>query len=358
MAGAITCQARRGRKGLAPVWKGRTVNRQTMRLLLIVTPNFNLSATAGFIDPMRAANYLDGTARFRWVMASPEGGMTMASNGLSVETKLLADAAAAAFDMVVVSSSWAPEAHVSPGLLAVLRRFARAGCVIGAIDTGAFILAEAGLIEGRRATVHYEHIDALRELRETVEVGEDLYVFDGNRFTCCGGTAAVDLGLHIVRRQCGDALANAAARYIFHPGVRPASTPQSPATVEPFGHAPPEAVRRIIAEMERHLEQPLPIPALCALARISQRQVNRLFARHVGRTPQLYYRDIRLDRARGLVTQTELPMSQIAVASGFASQAHFSKAYHERFGIQPRSDRVEGRIPFEFRAWPMHRKPV
>lgn len=177
-----------------------------------------------------------------------------------------------------------------------------------------------------------------------------------NRFTCAGGTASVDLGLHILRGVCGDSLANAAARYIFHPGARRPGNPQNPPGVAPLGHATPESVRRIIAEMEGNLEEPLTIPELCDEARILQRQINRLFIRYVGKTPQLYYRDVRLDRARGLVTQTELPMSEIAVASGFASQAHFSKAYHERFGIQPRVDRVKGRIPFEFRAWLMHRK--
>ena len=328
-----------------------------VNLLIVATPNFNLLATVGLIDPLRAANYLDGVARFRWTFASPAGGMTVASNGMAIDTRALQEVASEPFDMVVVSSSWAPEAHVSPQVLATLRRFARAGCAIGAIDTGAFVLAEAGLLDGRRATVHYEHVDALREMHPATGVSEDLYVFDGNRFTCCGGAAAVDLGLHLLRGVGGDALANAAARYVFHPGARPPNTPQNPASVEPLGQSTPETVRRIIAEMERHLEEPLPIPALCRNAGLSQRQVNRLFARYVGRTPQISYRDIRLDRARGLVTQTELAMLEIAVACGFASQAHFSKAYRERFGIQPRADRIEGRIPFEFRAWPMYRKP-
>ena len=195
---------------------------QAHHLLIIVTPNFNLSATTGLIDPLRAANYLDGTTRFRWAVASTEGGMTIASNGLSLMTQSLAEISGDTFDTVVVSSSWAPEAHVSSQLLAGLRKFARAGATLGALDTGAFILAEAGLLDGRSATVHYEHIDALRELREMTSVSEDLYVFDGNRFTCCGGTASVDLGLHILRGLCGDSLANASARYIFHPGARPA----------------------------------------------------------------------------------------------------------------------------------------
>lgn len=327
-----------------------------LRVLILVTPNFNLAATAGFIDPFRAANYLEGTSHFRWTMASVQGGMIAASNGMELATRPLSEGLAEPFDMVVVSSSWTPEAYGAPQLLAALRRFARAGCTIGALDTGAFILAQAGLLDGARATVHYEHIDALHEVHASTDVSEDIFVLNASRFTCCGGTAATDLGLHIVRSLRGDALANAAARYIFHPGLRPPGTPQNPAILEPLGHSLPAAVRRAIAEMERHLEEPLSMPALAERIGLSQRQINRLFTRYVGKTPQLYYRDIRLDRARGLVTQTELPMSEIAVASGFSSQVHFSKAYRDRFGIAPRTDRVEGRIPFEFRAWPMHRK--
>jgi len=108
--------------------------------------------------------------------------------------------------------------------------------------------------------------------------------------------------------------------------------------------------------MQQHLENPLPIPELCARTGISHRQLNRLFDRYIGKSPSLYYRDIRLDRARGLVTQTDMLLSEIAIASGFSSPALFSRAYRERFGLPPRTDRVEGRIPFEFRAWPLHRK--
>lgn len=327
-------------------------------LLVLVTPNFNLSATTGFIDPMRAANYLDGTVHFRWKFASLEGGEVIASNGLTIQTLPIADVLATDFNIVVMSSSWSPEAYTSPRLLGALRKWARSGVTIGALDTGAFILADAGLLKGQRATVHYEHIDSLIELHDDIQVSEDLFIFDSNRFTCCGGTAAVDVGLQVVRSYKGAALANAAARYIFHPALRPEGTPQNPAAFEPLGHTTPAAVRQIIAQMEKNLEELVTIPDLCKSVGLSQRQINRLFERYVGKTPVLYYRDIRLDRARGLVTQTGLQMSQIAAATGFSSQVHFSKAYRERFGISPRSDRLEGRIPFEFRAWPMHRKPA
>jgi transcriptional regulator GlxA family with amidase domain len=154
----------------------------------------------------------------------------------------------------------------------------------------------------------------------------------------------------------GDSLANAAARYLFHQSLRPQGTSQNPSLLEPLGSTAPSVLKRAIKLMEENLEDALSIPQICKQVRLSQRQLDRLFAQFVRKSPVLYYRDIRLDRARSLVTQTDMQLSEVAVASGFSSQAHFSRAYRERFGLAPRTDRVEGRVPFEFRAWPMHRK--
>lgn len=335
------------------------LNRGTLNLLVLLTPHFNMSATAGFLDPFRAANYLEGRGLVRWQIVSEKGGACPASNGMVIDTRPLSELrearAETAPDMVIVSSSWTPEANRSPQLHSALWRWARQGATLGGLDTGAFILAEAGLLEGRRATVHYEHIDAFGEMYPDCELTEDLFVYDGNRITCCGGSAAVDFALNILRGTHGDDIANAAARYVFHQSVRPAGSQQNVEALEPLGNSAPVSVRRAITEMERHLEQPLSLPEISARAGLSQRQLERLFRTYVGKTPALYYRDIRLDRARGLVTQTEMPLAQVALASGFSTQVHFSRSYKERFGLPPRQDRVEGRVPFEFRAWPMHR---
>ncbi|KUM24389.1 AraC family transcriptional regulator [Mesorhizobium loti] len=327
------------------------------KILVLVTQSFNLATTTAFIDPFRAANYLDGFSRFRWVVASAAGGACLASNGLSIDTIKLEGIAGDQFDVVVVSSSWTPEAAKTLQLMGALRKWARAGCIMGSLDTGAFILADAGLLSGRRATVHYEHIDSFKELYPDIDVSEDIFVHDGQRFTCSGGMASADMALHIIRASSGDALANASARYIFHPALRPPGTSQNPAGLEPLGSIAPDSVKQAISVMEGYLENALSIPEIAAKVGISHRQLDRLFLRYVGKSPAIYYRDIRLDRARSLVTQTDMLMSEIAVASGFSTQVHFSRAYKERFGIPPRTDRIEGRIPFEFRAWPMHRKP-
>jgi AraC family carnitine catabolism transcriptional activator len=327
-----------------------------IKLLIIVTPNFNLTATVGFLDPFRAANYLDGSTLFRWEIASASGGEVIASNGMSVRTTLLRVVQAQHQDIVILSSSWAPESYNSVPLHGALHRWARVGTTLGSLDTGAFILAEAGLLKGKRATVHYEHIDSLKELYPDIETSEDMFVFDGKRITCCGGNASMDFALHMIRSMHGDSLANASARYLFHQTLRPQGTSQNPGPVEPLGSTVPKAVKLAIKLMEEHLEDALSIPQICKRIRVSQRNLTRLFAQFVRKSPVLYYRDIRLDRARSLVTQTDMQLSEIAVASGFSSQTHFSRAYRERFGLAPRTDRIEGRVPFEFRAWPMHRK--
>lgn len=325
-----------------------------LTVFVIVMSNCNLAATAGFVDPFRAANYLDGRTHFRWVVASVAGGAIVASNGMTVETRSITAVQDELPDIVIVSSSWAPELHASPVLQSSLRRWARSRVTLGALDTGAFILAKMRLLTGKHATVHYEHLDAFKELHPDVQASDQLFVFDGDRITCCRGVAVVDFALHIIRRTRGETLANSAARYLFHDRLRPHGTRQNAYPTEPVGGTVPMLVRKAVQVMEENLETPVSIPQVCQYIGISQRQLDRLFQRFARQSPAIYYRDIRLDRARGLVTQTSMPLSEVAVASGFSSQVHFSRAYRKRFGIAPRKDRVEGRIPFEFRAWPLH----
>ena len=260
-----------------------------MKILIIATPNFNLAATANFIDPFRAINYLDGASHFHWTLASVKGGMCEASNGLSVATQDLKSALAESWDLAIVSSSWAPERHSSSALLQAMRRVARSGCVVGALDTGSFILARAGLLNGRIATTHYEHIDALMELYPAITVVEELFVFDGNRITCCGGAASIDFSLHIIEEQLGATRATNAARYLYHQSLRPVGARQVPEPWEPLGSGIPNAVRQAIEVMESQLENIVTIPDICEQIGVSQRQLDRLFATYVKKTPARYY---------------------------------------------------------------------
>ncbi len=321
---------------------------------MLVLPGFNSMAAHAFVDPFRAANYLRGATIYQWPFLSLDGGDVTASNGLTIsETNAIADSGPAP-DFLVINASWTPERFREKGLQNWLRRLARSGVVMCGIDTGAFVLAYAGLLQGYRAATHYEHIAAFRELFPDCPMDESLFVFDRDRLTCCGGAAAADMALEIIRLQQGLEMANAAGRYIFHERLRPGSEGQLPTTREPVGYSAPARLRDAIILMERNLEQPLKIGELVDRLGLSQRQLERLFREHTGVSPIRYYVDVRLDRARGLVTQTELPIVDIAAACGFGSAVQFTRTYKRRFGLPPSKDRIEGRVPFQFRSFPSH----
>ncbi|MEM9045505.1 MAG: GlxA family transcriptional regulator [Pseudomonadota bacterium] len=325
---------------------------ESFLIVIIATPRFNAATTMQFIDPFRAANYLDGAARFRWRIVSVLGGPVQASNGASIVTEQLQGEPVP--DLGVISSSWTPEESFGAPIDGHLRRWSRFGAGLAGLDTGAFVLADAGLLSGHRATVHYEHIDGFAERYPDVTVTEDLYVIDGQRMSCSGGSASTDLALHIVAATLGPGVANASARYIFHEKLRAEGSRQLPDQAEPLGPTAPPALRIAIQAMEEHLETPISLPEIAAAASLSLRQLERLFKNHVGKSPQGYYTKIRLDRARSLITQTNMTMQEVALAAGFSSPEHFSRAYRGAFGISPKKDRTESRLPFEFRAWPMH----
>lgn len=323
-----------------------------MRIAILLLPDFNAMATAAFLDPFRAANYLAGERRFTWDFLTVDLKTIRASN----QSRHLADKALEStgtdYDLAMVSSSWAPEAHRTQALFAWLRRAAARGCMLGGIDTGAFLLAYAGLMDGYRTSVHYEHLEAFRELFAKTAVADTLFEWDRDRLTCCGGMAAADLALEVVRHTAGLELANEAARYIFHDRLRPGGESQVAHAREPVGSTTPKLLRDAVILMEANLEDPLPVEEIAGAVGLSQRQLERLFKRETGETPVRFYIDMRLDRARGMVTQTDMPMLEIAIACGFAAPGHFARAYKNRFGLVPKADRVSGRVPFQFRPLP------
>jgi AraC family carnitine catabolism transcriptional activator len=328
--------------------------RKAHRIGMLLLPGFNSLAAQAFIDPLRAANYLRAEKVYDWQFLSPQGGTVVASNGIQIGATLAIEQQAPDYDLLMVNSSWTPEEFQDRSLQAWLRAASRQRAVLGGIDTGAFVLAYAGLLDQHRAVVHYEHLAAFNELFPSIATEEALYSIDERRLSCCGGVAAIDLALEIIQMQNGIELANAAARYIFHERLRDGSEGQVPRRLQPVGYQVPDKLREAILLMERNVEEPLNHPELAAYLGLSVRQLQRIFKRHIGLTPVRYYLNLRLDRARGLVTQTEMPMMDIAALCGFSHAEQFSRAYLRRFELTPTRDRIEGRIPFQLRNFTDH----
>lgn len=334
--------------------QGKAPRSAPFRIGLLLLEGHNSLAMHAFVDPFRCANYLRSSKLYEWDFLGWQHDWVVASNGVTIGNLTPIRDFGGDLDLLVVNASWDVETFNQPALLNWLRGQASRGVDLCGLDTGAFVLGFAGLLKGKRSAVHYEHIAAFRETFTDINMGEDLYVIDAGRLASCGGIAATDLALEILRQHQGTEIANAAGRYMFHERLRAGHEGQLPAPKEPIGYTAPERLREAIVLMESNLEHLLGIGEIAHRVGQSQRQLERLFKAHTGVTPVRYYLDVRLDRARGLVTQTQMAIVDIAVACGFSSGSRFSRAYKLRFGLAPSRDRIEGRVPFQFRSFPSH----
>jgi transcriptional regulator GlxA family with amidase domain len=220
-----------------------------------------------------------------------------------------------------------------------LRRLARNGCRMGAICTGSHVLAKAGLLDGYRATIHWEDVPALAEAHPDVAVTHDIFEIDRNRMTCSGGTAALDMMLHVIAVSHGQELAGQISEQFIHEQIRAPRQRQRTTVQSRLGVNDAKLIAAVAA-MESHLEDPLPMPAIARRAGVSTRQLERAFRRHLGRGPLRYYHELRLNQARMLLMQGGHSILSVALATGFTSASHFSRRYREYFSRSPREERT------------------
>jgi AraC family carnitine catabolism transcriptional activator len=303
------------------------------RIGFLLLPQFALLPFFACLETLRVANRAAGRALFDWALISADGRPVTASNGMRVEPDRALDQASAD-PTLFVCAGYAPDPHVTGSLKARLRRLDRHGAVLGGIDTGGVVLAETGLLDGYSATVHWEATAAFQARYPRVRAVEDLYTIDRKRITCAGGFAAGDMTLSLIALRHGQDLADSVAELLAHGETRPAEVHQRAAGAARLDRRDPR-VGRLVATMERHLEDPLDADALARTAGLSRRQMHRLCRRHLRATPQGYYLSLRLERAQQLVTQTGRSLGAVAAACGFSSQAVFARAYRRRFGVAP-----------------------
>ena len=300
--------------------------------------NFALMSFACAIEPLRAANFLSGRKLYEWLYVSNGAKVATASSGLQVRVDhTISDAVR--FDTILVCAGGNPTLYDDRKTIAWLRRQARAGCSIGGISGGPYILAKAGLLDHARCTIHWEHFPAFVEAFPDIEVTRNLFELDAKRVTCGGGIAALDMMHAIIRRDHGQAFASQVSDWFLQTSVRMGTAGQRISLRERIGSSNRSLLSAIEA-MERHIAQPKDRASLAKLAGVSVRQLERLFARHLGTTMNHHYLSLRLAKAQVLLRQTSLPVVQIASECGFSDASHFAKAYRRAFGISPSGDRI------------------
>jgi transcriptional regulator GlxA family with amidase domain len=315
----------------------------TETILFLLIPDFSMIAFTSAIEPLRIANRLSGKRLYHWRLVSRDGQPVAASNGIAIQV----DAAIAACEpggsgslpAVVLCGGLGTEHYQDKEVFGWLRRWDRRGAQVGALCTGAHALARAGLLDGHRCTIHWENLPGFMEAFPEIEVTSDLYEIDRTRFTCSGGTAALDLMLHRIALTHGDELATKVSEQCIVDRIRgPHDRQRMPLRVRLGVHHP--KLIRAVEIMEANIEEPLSQEMLARCIGLSRRQLERLFRRHLGRTPAQYYLETRLERARHLLYQTDMPIMSVACATGFVSASHFTTCYRQMFGKTPRAERV------------------
>jgi len=230
------------------------------------------------------------------------------------------------------------QAATTKKLLAWLRREARKGLVVGGLCTAAHTLAKAGLLDGKRATIHWENQDSFGEEFEEVVLTKSVFVMDGNRLTTAGGTSSLDLMLKLIADDHGEETANAVADQLIYSSIRTDQDTQRLSVPTRIGVRHPK-LSQVIQQMERNIEEPISPSILARDVGMSTRQLERLFRRYLNRSPKRYYMELRLQKARNLLMQTDMSVINVALACGFASPSHFSKCYRAHYQTTPYRER-------------------
>jgi transcriptional regulator GlxA family with amidase domain len=307
---------------------------QTVGLLLV--PGFALMSYASVVEPLRAANLLAGRELYRWVHVTPGPAVVHASCGAGVPC--VEPAESGPLDFLFVCAGGNPAAFRDRKALAWLRHLASQGVRVGGVSGGPVILAKAGIMDGYHMTVHWEHAPAVAEAFPNIMLTRSIYIVDRNRLTCAGGTAALDMMHALIAEAHGPDLARRVSDWFMHTDIRPAQSAQRASLTERYG-IHDERMTAALELMESHPGEPLSRADTARRVGLSIRQLDRLFSGKLGSSYAGHYRRIRLERARDLLRQSAVPITEIALGCGFSSASHFSRAYRAAFGVTPASER-------------------
>lgn len=295
---------------------------------IVLTNNFPILSLTLVTEPFRVANRESADTLWRWRFLSVEGGVLTSSSGIDIPTEALDGSKA---EVVLLLSSYNPESAIAGPLLSWLKRRAREGAIMGCVDTGALIFAEAGLLQSRPAAVHFEALRGYLEKFGADMFADRLFDVSGNRCSSAGGVATFDMTLGLIGHFNGRTLADRVAEIL---------------TYRPTGHTGPQQrllTDTSLARLDRNLakavdlmiatlDRPLQITEISARVGVPLWTLGRLFKRHLGETPAAYYRNLRLAEARNLLLNSSLRISDISSLCGFENPESFARAHKQKYG--------------------------
>ena len=310
---------------------------KTHEFVFLLCDMFSMMPFAAALEPLRQANRMARSPLYSWRLVSETGAPVTASSGVAINVDSgLEDISREA--SIAVCTGFGLDRAASKPVLTWLRKQARRGAGLGALCTGSYVLAKAGLLDGKRCTIHWENQAAFIEEFPEVELSNLLFCIDDGIFTCAGGTSAADMMLHIIANEHGPELGSLITDTLVHTPLRSDTDEQRLSVPARIGVRHPKLVS-IIQKMERSTEEPISPSELARSVNMSTRQLERLFRRYLNRSPKRYYMELRLEKARNLLLQTDMSVINVALACGFTSPSHFSKCYRAHFNRTPYRER-------------------
>ncbi len=298
-----------------------------------------MMSIASAIEPLRSLNRLIDREAWRWRLASLDGKVIAASNGIPMPTEP-AETALTGADYLFVCGGLRIQSVDERRYLAILRKAARSGVAVGSLSTGTYLLARSGLLDGYRSTIHWENRPAFQEEFPDLVCTDKIYEIDRDRLTCSGGTASMDLMLHLIIERHGADLARRVANQFHHDRIRDERDNQSGGRQERLANQPPPV--RAAIRLMHHVEDTISIAEIAVRTGMSARQIERLFLRYLEMSPARYYLSLRIDRARELLLYSDRPILEVAVATGFTSTSHFAHWFKRLQGVRP--SQLRGRV--------------
>ena len=307
------------------------------RFVFVLLDKFSMLSFASALDSLRIANRMSNRELYSWILLGEGGDVVSCSAGTTF--KLDSDLIELGRDDVILLCGGVDvQMSTTKKVLNWLRREARKGLRIAGLCTGAYTMAKAGLLDGKKATIHWENADSFAEEFDEVELTKSVFLLEGNRMTTAGGTSSIDLMLKVIAEDHGEELANAVADQMIYSSIRTDQDTQRLSTPTRIGVRHPK-LSQVIQMMEKNIEEPISPSILAKDVGMSTRQLERLFRRYLNRSPKRYYMELRLQKARNLLMQTDMSVINVALAYGCASPSHFSKCYRAHYNTTPYRER-------------------
>ncbi|MGW6130814.1 GlxA family transcriptional regulator [Cellulomonas sp. NPDC055163] len=305
------------------------------RVVIVAFPSAQILDVTGPMEVFSSASLFLPAVSYRTELASVAGGPIQASSGMQFVTSALRDVDGEVDTLVVAGGRGIEESSADPDLLGEVRRLAATARRVTSVCSGAFVLAAAGLLDGRRATTHWAWCERLKSTYPTVSVEPDaIYVHDGHIWTSAGVTAGIDLALALVAADHGrQAAATIARRLVVY--LRRSGGQAQFSTLLAAQAGDSEPVRDLLAWLPDHLGNDLSVPALARHVNLSERQFSRVFKAEVGTSPADHVEATRLDSACRLLETTSSPIEHIAKICGFGTPETMNRSFRRRLNTTP-----------------------